>query len=301
MDDQRLRSFRMKHFTHLVYLTFFISFDAFSSGAKLPVIPPSQTPIITSGTASETNSYSEFIKNLAQNSTCAKYNWKNRGRAPAGYIKGMALSYAKSYCRLKSQENIFTIMSSSVTSNPAKDALAYFKSSFDSLQIPLTESGEGPLRSVYVLGIGLGMRESSGKYCEGWDQSAGSNRPSRAAEAGLFQSSYDSIGVSSELSKLYSEYKENGQASCFLETFKEGVKCKSQNILGSGEGADFQKFNLKCPAFATEYAMTMLRVIRSHYGPINRKEAQVEPSCNNLLIEVEDFISKNAYACDDII
>src|SRR5690349_14302576 len=38
--------------------------------------------------------------NIASNSAIAPYHWANRGRAPAGYIKGMAVSYAKVYCEL---------------------------------------------------------------------------------------------------------------------------------------------------------------------------------------------------------
>ena len=37
------------------------------------------------------------ISKLASSSSIASYDWKNRGTAPAGYIKGMAVSYAKVY------------------------------------------------------------------------------------------------------------------------------------------------------------------------------------------------------------
>ena len=47
-------------------------------------------------------------------------------------------------------------------------------------------AGVDTVRHLFVLLIGLGMRESSGKYCEGRDKSA-SNRSAETAEAGLFQ------------------------------------------------------------------------------------------------------------------
>lgn len=235
-----------------------------------------------------------------------KYSWKNRGRAPAGYIKGVALSFARSLCRLKNYDvnsplKIDSILSSASIGNTKKDALAHYSSQFQSLDLKISESGEDPLRAVYVLGIGLGMRESSGKYCTGWDTSAGSNRSSSAAEAGVFQVSFDSIGASAELSKLYSEYKNSDASRCFLNTFKEGASCGQASILGSGAGAEFQKFIKSCPAFASEYAMVLLRVLRNHFGPINRKEAEVISSCNDLLLSVQEVVERDTiYACTDI-
>jgi len=144
------------------------------------------------------------------------------------------------------------------------------------------------------------MRERSGAYCEGWDRAGGSNRSSAQAEAGAFQVSYDSIVISSELKKLYAEYKASPQR-CGLSVFKEGASCKSQSILGTGAGATFQAFNKSCPAFATEYAMTLLRLQRSHFGPINRKEAEVVPSCGTLLKKVEQIVDANPEAvCNEI-
>lgn len=153
-------------------------------------------------------------------------------------------------------------------------------------------AGDTALRALYTLGMGLGMRESSGAYCEGWDKAAGVNRTSAEAEAGLFQTSYDSMGVSTELRRLYDEYRSDA-SRCLLNVFKQGASCKPQNILGTGAGAEYQVFNKQCPAFATEYAMTMLRLNRTHYGPINRQDAEVIPACNSLLKSVQMLIEND--------
>lgn len=304
--------------------------QVFASGAKLPVIfdpvvdVPAKSPLPNVGTATPnptptpvppvqsttpvTNApsgpYLDQIIALANNSSCAKYSWKNRGTAPKGYIKGMSLSFARGICRIIQAENVpsnlVNILSAANTHNAAKDALAHYQTTFSSLNIAIDTDGVEALRALYVLGTGLGMRESSGMYCEGWDKSAGSSRPSSAGEAGLFQTSYDSIGISPELRNLYNEYLGN-KSRCLLNVFKEGASCSSTSILGTGAGADYQAFNKACPAFATEYAMTMLRIARSHYGPINRKEAEVNPSCNNLYKSVEELIVRDPQnACDDL-
>ncbi|MBC7539448.1 MAG: hypothetical protein H7281_11555 [Bacteriovorax sp.] len=269
-----------------------VTTQVYASGAQLPAI--------ASGSGSIGGPAVDQITAIASGSTCENTSWTGRGQAPAGYIKGVALSYARSLCRLKAGSSLSFIMSAASSGNAAKDALANYESTFAGLSISVSSAGEESLRALYTLGMGLGMRESSGSYCEGWDRSAGSSRSSNAAEAGAFQTSYDSMVLSPELSKLYAEYKARPEL-CFLAVFKEGASCGPQDILGTGAGAEYQAFNKSCPAFATEYAMTMLRISRSHYGPINRKEAQVVPACNQLLKSVQDVIDSNPYACQDII
>jgi hypothetical protein len=281
-------------------------------GAKRPKVPPTPTPVPAPQNPpvppTHSGPYLDQIKELAASSSCANYAWKNRGRAPAGYIKGVSLSFARSICRLNlnalAPSPLAAIIGSANSHNDKKDALTHYENSFLQFPIQIDTAGIEPMRATYLLGMGLGMRESSGAYCEGWDTSAGSNRPSSAAEAGLFQTSYDSIAATPELAKLYSEYKTtstNSNRRCFLDVFKEGASCRSSNILGTGAGADFQAFNKACPAFATEYAMTMLRIQRSHYGPINRLEAEVVPACNQLLKNVQELIVRDYQnACQDI-
>lgn len=274
-------------------------------GPTTPTTPTTPTNPTNPTTPQPSGAYIDHITSIAASSTaCLNYSWQNRGKAPSGYIKGIALSYARSLCRLKANEQNPTALVrilSGAKGTATKDALAHYSSTFSNLGISNTVAGEQPLKSLYALGIGLGMRESSGRYCEGWDRSASSSRPSSAGEAGLFQTSYDSIGVNSELSKLYAEYKANPKA-CFLSTYKVGVTCSSTNManLGTGAGADFQSFLKSCPGFATEYAMVTLRVLRQHYGPINRLEAEVNSSCNQMLTKIEDFINDDPNACQDL-
>lgn len=245
------------------------------------------------------------IVNIAKNSSCAALSWSDRGRAPAGFVKGMSLTFARSLCRRQSSDSNYrspaSLMSSANTNNSTKDAFTHYENNFDSLNLEIDHAGNDTLRSLYTLGIGLGMRESSGKYCEGYDASIPQNSASEA-EAGMFQTSYNSVGASVELQKLMSEYKANPNR-CFLGTFKEGVTCRNSNsgVIGSGTGAEFQRLAKSCPAFAAEYAMVTLRVLRKHYGPINRKEAQLSNSCNKMLDEVQDLVLSNVdQACAEL-
>ena len=277
-----------------------------STPAPAPVTPapaPAPIPIPTPPSVPTTeSSYVDQIKSIAAGSTCASYSWASRGRAPASYIKGMALNYARGYCRLKTTLAAPTALATLLSAragDASKDALAHYSSTFSSFSMPVNLDGVEALRSLYTLGIGLGMRESSGKYCEGRDMSA-SNTSASTAEAGMFQTSYDSIGAHAELSKLYAEYK-NTPERCLLDVYSAGISCGTTSNAGTGEGLTFQKLNKSCPAFAAEYAMVMLRVRRNHYGPINRKEAEVKTICSTMLENVESMIENDLNACDDLI
>jgi hypothetical protein len=229
------------------------------------------------------------IIQIAAQSAIAGYKWKNRGVAPRGYIKGMALVYARVYCKLKAGDAAAAEMAKANTGVAAKDALEWFKKIFQDAGMNNEAAGVNALRHLFVLLIGLGMRESCGSYCEGRDQSA-DNVTSDTAEAGLFQASFDARAGSPFMPKLFEQYSAN--PSGFVDVFKEGVKCTAAglNNFGSGDGKEFQRLTKACPAFAAEFAAVGLRNIRKHWGPINRKEAEVRPEANLMLTQVEHAV-----------
>lgn len=255
----------------------------------------SQSPVVTpTPTPTPSVDYTEAIKDIAAKSSCAQFSFTSRGRTPMGYLKGLSLTYARSLCRTRANpaKPAASILKSANSGSTAKDVLAHYSSILANAGLQTNTPGDDPLHATYVIGVGLGMRESSGRYCVGWDTAAGSNRSSSEGEAGLFQQSYNSMGASPELRKLYDEYLAD-ESRCLLSTFKEGVSCSSQSVLGSGAGADYQTFVKRCPAFATEYAMTLIRILRAHFGPLNRKEAQVVPACDTMLSQVQKLVESN--------
>jgi len=224
------------------------------------------------------------ITDIAARSACARHNWRDRGRAPIGYIKGVAQVYAKSICESRGSAGAaVTVMKQPLQGD--QDALVRYRDALARNGVDVSNDIER-LRALYTLGIGLGMRESSGNTTEGRDITA-RNPTASSAEAGLFQQSFDSLNRSPALAPLFEQYRADTGA-CLLETFREGIpRVVTRPVFGTGAGAEFQRFTRACPAFATEYAMVLLRVNRRHFGPINRGEAEFFGPCNDMLKEVE--------------
>lgn len=242
---------------------------------KTPENPPIESPPAVVVPTAPASAVQLQIAMSAATSKAAQYRFKDRSLAPIGYLKGMALVYARNYCRPH------TVVSGPHGSTD-KDALAYYGIAASN-------------RNAYAFLIGLGMRESSGKYCEGRDMSA-SNTSAMTAEAGMFQTSYNSSSSHPSLSAMMNEYHEE----CYLEVFKEGVtKCPSSSntIYGTGPGKSFQQMARQCPAFAAEYAAITLRTLRKHYGPINRREVEFRQEVVVMLSDIEKIVDANPSVC----
>ena len=213
------------------------------------------------------------ITAAASTSSCAQYPWKERGKAPAGFVNGVALVYANAYRDLKrGVDPTATIV--------AGDAKVQY---LDALEL-YGKDHEPPglrLRATYALAIGEGMRESSGNTTEGYDVNA-HHQTEETAEAGLFQISHDSIGYSPWLKAIETKFAAHPD-ECLLDVFMKGVSDKKTAVLGRGPGAAFQRMMKSCPAFATEYAVIMFRVRRDHFGPIKRHEAELLAACEACL------------------
>jgi len=228
------------------------------------------------------------ITQIAANSAVANHFWKDRGKAKIGYYKGMALVFARVLCKLKAADAAAMEMAKANTGNEARDAFAWYDEIFNDAGMQNGAAGPDTLRHLFVLMLGLGMRESSGKHCEGRDQSA-TNTTADTAEAGLFQTSFNARSASPLMPKLFEHYSAN-PSSGFLSAFKEGpVTCSANDAenFGTGPGKEFQRLSKECPAFAAEFAAVGLRNIRKHWGPITRKEAEVLPKADTMLKDVQ--------------
>jgi hypothetical protein len=226
------------------------------------------------------------ITRMAGASALARFAWRGRGKAPAGYVKGMALVYGRVYCKFKAGDAAVVDMARKNTGDLSHDALAWYDDVFNAAGMDNRTSGVDTLRHLFVLLTGLGMRESSGRYYEGRDTTA-RNVTADTAEAGLFQTSFNAKSASSLLPRIFAQYQRN--PSGFLDVFKEGVRPSAAGLrnFGSGKGKEFQRLSKECPAFAAEFAAVALRHRRAHWGPIIEKQAQVRPECDALLSKVQ--------------
>ncbi len=253
-----------------------------------------------SDTASVLSDVKPRIIATAKASAIARYDWKNRGPACIGYSAGMAVAYGAAYARLQAHDPVADRMSRAL--EPAfrnthgllkGDALTWYDDQFKAISMGAATPVER-LRRLFVLLLGLGMRESSGRYCEGRDQSA-NNTAADTAEAGLFQMSFDLVAPRAELLDVFHHYQSNsdeGLREIFEEEMSPPPRQKDLKNFGpSGSpGFAFQKLSKECPAMTVEIAALGLREEAGHWGPIITHAAEVRSASKELLLAVERIV-----------
>ena len=240
---------------------------------------------------------STAIVDIANASAIAKYQWKDRGRAPEGYTAGIALCFALAATRLAQGDAAFEDMAQADRSS-SKDSLTWYAAEYGKLGMDNSDDGVDTLRHLFVMLLGLGMRELSGRYSEGRDMSA-DNVSADTAEAGLHQTSYNIRSCNPNIAALLDEYWANPNG--FLGTFRLGVFPDGNDLanFGSGDGAKHQfisKFAPAYHAFVTAIGMRYLGGQDGHWGPIRRKEVELKADADEMLKEVQDYLEGAAEA-----
>jgi hypothetical protein len=228
------------------------------------------------------------VIDLVGASPLINYSWRDRGKAPRAYLDGMACSFATAVLDLQEDHAAVLEMSQSERSDDQTDALTWYKAEFTAKGMTNTQSGYATLRHLFVMMIGLGMRESSGKYYEGRDTTA-SNTSADTAEAGLFQTSWNIKSCSSNVPPLLVEAWENPNG--FLAEFQKGLTPTAAGLgsFGSGDGARYQFLAKYAPIFHAFVTGVGMRRLRKHWGPINRKEVEINKDVDALLSLVQDL------------
>lgn len=271
---------------------------AFPNIAPAAGTPPSAASVQTS-----------IIDIVEQHPLCLRHDWQARGLAPQSYIKGVAITYARAVCHPESPATQVVSTHMDAASHP-NDALVVYQDLFAAKGMKNNADGRDTLRHSYTLLIGLGMMESSGKYCEGRDVSQ-CFTSADTAEAGLFQTSYGAHTHSKALDELFTAYTKD-QSGCMLDVFKGSLSCSihrshnpkcpndTSDVAGTGKGADWQRLTKSCPAFATEYGAVVLRTNggkKGEFNPIRKRQAELLPACDSMLADVETAIGKNPDFC----
>jgi peptidoglycan hydrolase-like protein with peptidoglycan-binding domain len=237
------------------------------------------------------------ITTLVSGMPIATYSWKDRGIAPPGYTQGMALVFADAVRRFHAGESVAHEIAKANTHDPDNDALSWYAGIFNNAGMNNDKPGIDTLRHVFVLLLGLGMRESGGRYCESRDMSA-TNVTAVTAEAGLFQASWNFESSSPFIRELLDEYVAAGGLAdsppqCALDVFREGVTCKAVELqtYGTGKGRDYQLLSKNCPAFAVMSTAVGVRNMRKHWGPLNRLDAEIRPEADAMFQYVQSVVT----------
>jgi hypothetical protein len=90
-----------------------VTWEALEEEFPLPPYPPPLPELLDPVTV-------EDIKALAADSALARYSWRDRGVAPAGYVKGMAIAYATIVGKFRALNSAAHFMARAATTIPAR-------------------------------------------------------------------------------------------------------------------------------------------------------------------------------------
>ena len=231
------------------------------------------------------------ITDLAAASNVTRINWKERGVAPIGYVKGMALVFARVYCKFNAKDPAALEMAKKSSGKALVDALADFAPEFKAAGMRNDVDGADTLRHVFVLLYGLGMRESAGQYCKGRFKKT--NTDPETAPAGLFQTSFNARNFSPLLKEMIKNFPRTPPTAGLLRVFREGVPaCTTQDAenVGTGEGQEFQRLSKDSPAFAAEFTALALRKASQHWEPVQKKTVEIRRECDAMFKQVQDLV-----------
>ena len=139
------------------------------------------------------------ISEIAASSTIASYSWRDRGVAPPGYTKGMAIAYAQAVQRFNAGDPVMLEMAKANTHDDSVDAICWYNSNYVGLGMSNAVAGVSiPSATFMFYCWAWACVRVQGKHCEGRDTSA-SNTSSDTAEAGLFQTSWNAHTCSKQL------------------------------------------------------------------------------------------------------
>ena len=225
--------------------------------------------------------------------------WPNRGRAPGGYYLGMAKTFALAVERYRKGDSAALIMAGAETGDASTDALTYLRAEFAAKGMQNTASGLDTLRHLFVLLVGLGMRESTGNHWKGKDPGA-SNTTADTCEAGLFQTSWNMNTASNAIRGLFEEYRVDPNG--FRESFSVDVSPSAREVetYGTGTGTYYQWLAKYCPTFAALMTGVGLRLRRKHWGPINRREVTIDGRLDDLLADVQRLVENEEPATEEL-
>lgn len=230
------------------------------------------------------------------------YDWPDRGVAPRSYLDGMTLCFARAVRLAAAPEGAPTgggyddaswkagrrtaaLASAAALGDNDHDVLSFYGDEITHAGGSLATATDR-LVALFAIMIGLGMRESSGRFCVGADTPKSRGEPTTPsnAEAGLFQVSWDSIGSNQDRRSLFEAFKHR---SDLRDIFAHGVACHGSDLVihGDGEKAEFQTAMKENPLFASLYTAAFLRVRLGHWGPIKRKKAELRPEAISMLRE----------------
>lgn len=282
------------------------SFSKKPPSNEVPKPEPTPKPSPSPAPPVDITEAKELIFAIVDNDDCSKerYLWgkpekDQYSRAPKGYARGLALSVAQVAC---SPESDVYKVATAPLGNASKDVLAHYGVTAETESLRLSNTAS--------LMIGSNLRESSWRPCVGRDVAAKASDvqgclygSGSTCEAGLDQGSYNSVGKTGPQRDLFNAFASYPKG-CFKPEYYGTTTCTAANWKNHGTdplALQYQKMAKECPGYTVQAGFMRFRELRTHYGPLNKKAAELKKSCVARFEKVQKLVKDKPQICKALI
>lgn len=264
----------------------------------VPTPKPSPSPVADL----ELDQAKALIFAVVDSDDCSKerYLWgkpekDQYSKAPKGYSRGLALSVAQVACSPES--DVYKVATAPLGS-ASKDVLAHYGVTAETPSLRLSNTA--------AIMIGSNLKESSWRPCVGRDVNAKASDvqgclhgSGSTCEAGLDQGSYNSVGKTGPQRDLFNSFSSYPKG-CFRPEYYGSITCTDANWKNHGsdpKAVQYQKMAKECPGYTVQAGFMRFRELRTHYGPLNRKTAELKKSCVARFEKVQKLVADTPAIC----
>ena len=256
---------------------------AFSEPIKPPpvvILPPSDKTL------------NEQIYDIVGKSAIAKYPWKSRGVAPMAYTYRHGVGVFLAARAIKGRRISAAVeMAKADTHNDDKDALSWYRSNFAAKGMSNADS-----RCRHVA-------TSVRAYARTWvcvnlavitardETSAPPTQRPTLLRLACSRCHGTLMLQADEISKLMDEYGDDeGCASSVHSPMASSAARRAGRTTAPARATTFRSLPSNAPALRSRHARWRLRMLRKHWGPINRKEVEIVTAANTMFNEVQRLV-----------
>ena len=236
------------------------------------------------------------IVRIANASAISNYTWKDRGKAPKGYTGGVALCFALAAQQLAEDDQTAMTMAQADRNDPDDDALSWYRAGFEAARHGqlgawprhAAASIRDDARARHARGVRSLLRRTRHFRRQRRSRHGRSRHVSDQLEYPLVLAAHPAaapevLGEPERLPESVSEWRQTGRGRSRQLRFRR--RCEIPVPL---------QVRTRLPRLRHRDRHALSRRRGRHWGPINRREVEILAEANDMLLDVQHYLSEGA-------